>query len=174
MSNPLHAFFVKIPLFSGLSTEELEDIVRIVRPVNVAEGQILFAEGAPGDAAYVIQSGLIEVFRKVEGKEVALQRFGPYEVFGELALLDGEPRSAGCRVLEAATLLRIDKAEFDFLRKHLRPAAYVVIRSIAQVTALLAPEPEPEEKTSKGSLLRRLLGGEGRTPGASRPPRGDR
>ncbi len=181
MSNPLHAFFVRIPVFSGLSTEELEDIVRIVRPVNFTTGQVIFAEGTPGDAAYVIQSGHIEVFRKVDGKEVVVQKLTAWEIFGELSLLDGEPRSASCRAVADATLLRIDKAEFDFLRRNLRPAAYVVIRSIAatlaariretniQVARLLAPptaaarterKPEPDaEPVSKSGFLKRLLGG---------------
>lgn len=172
MAHPLHAFFVRIPLFSGLSLQELEDVVRIVRPVTLGAGEVLFSEGSPGDAAFVVQTGRIEVYRSVGGQEVTIHRFGPSEVLGELALLDGEPRSASARALEAATLLGIDKAEFDQLRQALRPAAYVIIRSLAvtlagriretnaQVASLLAEaRPDVENPPSKGGLLKRLLGG---------------
>ena len=182
MSNAsLHAFFVKVPLFSGLSVEELEDVVRAVRPVSVPAGQVLFAEHDAGDSAYVIQSGLVEVFRRVDGKEVTLARLRASEVIGELALIDGASRSAGCRTLEDCTLLRLDKAEFDYLRRNLRPAAYSIIRAIAatiagrirttndQVAEILgpagkaaaAPAPAAEEAARPRGLFKRLFSGRG-------------
>ncbi|MEZ4471294.1 MAG: cyclic nucleotide-binding domain-containing protein [bacterium] len=134
-ANALHAFFVKVPLFSGLSREELDDIVRAVRPVNIPAGQVIFAEHDAGDSAYVIQAGHVEVSRRIDGKDVVLARLGPSEVIGELALIDGASRSATCRTLEDCTLLRLDKGEFDYLRRNLRPAAYSIIRVIAATIA---------------------------------------
>lgn len=175
MAHPLHEFFARVPHFSGLSSADLEEIIRAIQPMKIAAGELLFNEGDPGDAAFIIQSGKVAIFRMVDGDEVELVRLGVGEAVGELALIDGAARSASCRVLESAQLLRLDKAEFDFLRRNMRPAAYVVIRSLAtticarirntneQITELLAPPgprpelaPEPEKKTS---WLRRLFGG---------------
>lgn len=175
MANPLHDFFSRVPHFSGLGAADLEEIIRAVEPMQIEAGELLFAEGDPGEAAFVIQTGKVSIFRRVDGEEIELVRLGDGEVIGELALIDGAARSASCRVLEDAQLLRLDKAEFDFLRRNLRPAAYIVIRSLStticsrirntndQITELLAPpgpRPEPEpEPARKASWLRRLFGG---------------
>ncbi|MEZ4468837.1 MAG: cyclic nucleotide-binding domain-containing protein [bacterium] len=60
-------------------------------------------------------------------------RLGPGEVIGELALIDGASRSATCRTLEDCTLLRLDKGEFDYLRRN-RPAAYSIIPRVIAAT----------------------------------------
>ena len=57
MAHPLQAFFGKIKLFSSLSGDELNDLLRAIRPVQYSAGERLFTEGDPGDAAYVIESG---------------------------------------------------------------------------------------------------------------------
>ena len=173
MAHPLHAFFSRIPHFSKLTPSELEEIIRAVHPLEVKAGERLFGEGDPGDAAFIIQTGRVQIFRRVDGDAVPVVELGAGEVVGELALIDGAARSAACQVLEDATLLRLDKAEFDFLRDNMRPAAYTVIRSLTaticarirntndQIGELLAPpgprpEPPPPEKRS---WLSRLFGG---------------
>jgi len=132
MAHPHQAFFSQIRLFSSLDAEELNDILRAVRPATLAPGQRLFTQGDPGDAAYVIESGSIEVFAEVNGEEIAITTMGRGEVIGELALLDGAPRSASARACEATRLMQLDRTEFDFLRRNLRPAAFQVIRAISQ------------------------------------------
>ena len=132
MAHPLQAFFSQIRLFSALSAEELNDILRAVRPHSLAPGQRLFTQGDAGDAAYIIQSGTIEVFAEVDGEEIPITTMSTGEVLGELTLLDGSPRSASARACEATQLLALDRTEFDFLRRNLRPAAYQVIRAISQ------------------------------------------
>ncbi|MGK0359176.1 MAG: putative ABC transport system ATP-binding protein [Bradymonadia bacterium] len=173
MGHPLHAFFARIPHFSGLSPSELEEIIRAVHPLEIKAGERLFGEGDPGDAAFIIQTGRVEIFRLIDGEEIPLVELGQGEVVGELALIDGAARSAACRVLEDATLLRLDKTEFDYLRANMRPAAYTIIRSLTaticarirntndQIGDLLAPPgPRPEpELPSKRSWLSRLFGG---------------
>lgn len=132
MAHPLQAFFSQIRLFSSLSADELNDILRAVQPMNLTAGQRLFSQGDAGDAAFIIQSGSIEVFAESGGEEIAITTMGSGEVLGELALLDGSPRSASARACEATSLMRLDRTEFDFLRRNLRPAAYQVIRAISQ------------------------------------------
>ncbi len=132
MAHPLQAFFSQIKLFSALSAEELNDILRAVKPMSLTPGQRLFTQGDAGDAAYIIQSGNIEVFAESDGEDLAITTMSTGEVLGELALLDGAARSASARACEPTELLRLDRTEFDFLRRNLRPAAYQVIRAISQ------------------------------------------
>jgi CRP/FNR family transcriptional regulator/CRP/FNR family cyclic AMP-dependent transcriptional regulator len=73
---------------------------------------ILFHKGSPGRSLYIIESGKVRIFLLSEtGQEISVNVYGPGEVFGELALLDGLPRSAGAMVAErtvAYTLYRDD------------------------------------------------------------------
>jgi len=154
MSNPLLAFFQQIPLFSVLDESELNDIIRAVQPRPLAAGQALFNEGDEGDGAYVIQSGKIGVYIKLpDAGETQVNTCGPGEVIGDIALLDGSPRSATCRALEDSQLMHLDGREFDMIRKNYRPAAYKLIREITltvcerlrqnneKVSAILSSEP---------------------------------
>lgn len=131
MSQPLTAFFRRIELFRSLDDEELGELLRAITPREVAAGQCIFSEGDASDAAYAIEQGQVEIVTAGEAGEVHVADLGPGDVLGELALLDGEPRSATARAKTRVTLFRIDQREFDFLRRNLRPAAYKVIRTIS-------------------------------------------
>lgn len=172
MAHPLQAFFARIKLFSTLTADELNDVLRAVQPASLAAGARLFRQGEAGDAAFVIESGAIEIYTEGPGGEVSVATLGPGQVLGELSLLDGSPRSASARAKEATTLFRLDKQEFDFLRQNLRPAAYKLIRSMSvtlcdrlretndQIGDLLAADeaPPPPAPRAKGGWLSRMLG----------------
>lgn len=132
MSKALVAFFRRIELFRSLNEEELTELLRAIRPVGVAAGEVVFREGDAGDGAYAIESGRIEILARGSGDHpVQVAVLGPGDVLGELSLLDGAPRSATARAMDRASLFRLDKSEFDFLRRNLRPVAYKVIRTIS-------------------------------------------
>lgn len=172
MAHPLQSFFSGIKLFSRLTAGELNDILRAVQPVQLNAGQRLFSQGDPGDAAFVIEAGSIDVFTEVDGEEVPVATLSVGEVLGELSLLDGAPRSASARANEETRLFRLDKQEFDFLRRNLRPAAFKLIREMAgtvcdriratnvHIAELLAGDvpapdaPQPEHKRARGWLSR--------------------
>ena len=149
MAHPLQSFFGKIKLFSSLSGEELNDLLRAIRPVQYTAGERLFTEGDPGDAAYVIESGELEVFLEKSGKTIQLTTLGPGAILGEISLLDGKPRTASARALGDLKLFRIDKTEFDFLRRNLRPSAYKVIRGISMTVC--------ERLRETNSMIRNVL-----------------
>ncbi len=130
MAHPLQAFFSTIKLFSTLNADELNEILRGIQPVQLKAGDRLFGQGDPGDAAYVIQAGRVQIFTTAEGREIEIAVLEAGAVLGELALLDGAPRSASARAADDCSLFRLDKSEFDFLRRNLRPAAYQLIRAM--------------------------------------------
>lgn len=102
-----------IPLFSGLGDEELGVLLRYAVRKTVPRNTLLFEQGAPGDALYVINRGKVKVvLSDADGKEVILSVLGPGDFFGEMALIDDEPRSAGVVTMEASEFYIISKSDF--------------------------------------------------------------
>ena len=89
-TGPTAELLSSVPLFSGLSRRPLRKLAAATQPVSFHSSETIIREGAPGDAFFAILSGRAVVTQG--GRR--LRRLGPGEFFGELALLDGEPRSA--------------------------------------------------------------------------------
>jgi hypothetical protein len=117
-----------VPLLSDLSGEQLLPVADIVQQVHVEGGDLVFAEGQPGNHLYVILEGEVDV---LYGAEV-VAKLGVKECFGEMALLDSSPRSASVRARKDCELLAISRDDFqDLLDMH--PAlARGVIRVLTQ------------------------------------------
>jgi len=82
-------------LFRSLSPDELASLTRVTREVSFADGKEIFKEGDAGDALYVVKSGQVQISAVIgEGERQVLSRVPPGEVFGELAIIDNQPRSA--------------------------------------------------------------------------------
>ncbi len=98
----------RTPLFAGLSREALESLVQQLTLVELGVDEVLFHEGDPGDALYVIVEG--EVAVQAEGPpRVEMARLGPGAFMGEVALMTDQPRSATVTATEDSQLLRIDR-----------------------------------------------------------------
>ena len=109
------SLLAQVPLFSGLAPGELDGLTALIRRHRYEEGEVIFHEGDPGTALYVIEKGEVKiVLGSSEGKDVVLSLLGPGDFFGELALLDGEPRSADAVAKETSHLLILKRD--DFLR----------------------------------------------------------
>lgn len=105
-----------IPLFSSLEKGEIEAIMEVSKSKIFPRNTILFSEGDPSDSFYVVQKGKVHVgINDEEGREVILSVLGPGEYFGEMALLDGEPRCAYVMTKERTKLLIISKSDFKNL-----------------------------------------------------------
>jgi CRP-like cAMP-binding protein len=120
-------FVAGVALFAELTPEELDEILGLVTVEVLAVGDLLFQAGDAADAAYLVRTGTLEVL-SVRGDRIVV--VGPGDVVGELSLLDGAPRSASLRAVDATEVLRIDKPGFDALRAALRPGAFKVIRAM--------------------------------------------
>jgi signal transduction histidine kinase len=103
----------QIPWFSNFSSAELKSIERIGRICFAAQDEYLFREGDPGDSLYLILSGVVEVVRLAEdGTEICLATLNTGKVIGELAIIDGGPRSASVRAKEPTELFAILRSDF--------------------------------------------------------------
>jgi len=98
----------RVSLFSELSPEELERIARVAVPRSYAAGSIILREGDPGDTCYILRSGTARVVRQhADGRAITLTNLGPGEIFGELAMLDGEVRSATVEAVDDVRAIAI-------------------------------------------------------------------
>jgi CRP-like cAMP-binding protein len=124
-------FLHQIPLFQNVPAEQLVDLLRMLRPISFKAGELIFQQGQAGRAAFLIQSGTVEIFVSENEKFLSITNLGEKEIFGELALIDGAPRSASARAVVACEILCIDKQEFDYLRSQLRPVAFHLLREFS-------------------------------------------
>ena len=105
-----------IPLFSGLEADQIETLRKVLLVKTYPKNVYLFSEGDPSDSFYIVEKGKVNVgINDEEGREVILSVLGPGEYFGEMALLDGEPRCAYVMTKERSKLLIISKREFQNL-----------------------------------------------------------
>jgi type IV pilus assembly protein PilB len=105
----------ELPLFAGLSASERQDIESRMRRREFAPQQTIVREGGPGDAAFLVVSGLVAVRHKDpdSGVEFLLAELGPGQMFGEMALITGKPRTASVVALEQTSCAVLDRADFE-------------------------------------------------------------
>jgi len=101
-------FLSTIDLFHFFSKEELAAFLEKATEIQVAKGGVLFREGEPGQEMYIVLRGMIKVFR---GSRV-IDIVKPGEYFGEMAIIENQPRSASVAALEDAVLLQVPLAVF--------------------------------------------------------------
>lgn len=110
----------RVALFSALATEELSRVAEVAVPRRFEAGEAVFHEGDASDTCYVIRSGHARAVRAhQDGRSITLAQFGPGDIFGELAMLDEERRSATIETLEAMEAIAILGADMRrLLREH--------------------------------------------------------
>jgi CRP/FNR family cyclic AMP-dependent transcriptional regulator len=122
----------RTPAFSGLDRQTLEQMARSAHSRSYPRGDSIFHEGESGDCLYVVAGGLVKVFTASEsGDEMLLATLRPPDMFGELALIDGGPRSASAAALEPTLLLVITRTAFFELIRRYPSALEGVLRSVA-------------------------------------------
>ena len=122
-----------VPLFSSCSNRELQKIARAADEITVDEGREIVTQGATGHEAFIIIDGTARVVRN--DQEIAT--IGPGDYFGELALLDGGPRTASVVATSPMTLLVLGQREFAGLIDEVPGLAHKILTSLAQVVRAL-------------------------------------
>jgi len=113
--------FERLDIARGLSREECAILREALVPVQFNAGQTVFAEGEPGDALYIITQGSasVRLERRIPGQakpgELRLVSFSAGTVFGEMALLDREPRSATVTADDALSCYLLQRRRFEAL-----------------------------------------------------------
>ncbi|MFN2165386.1 MAG: Crp/Fnr family transcriptional regulator [Anaerolineae bacterium] len=111
-------------LFADLPEDILEAAASSLGKRTFARGMVLFHKGSPGRRLYLVDSGQVRIFvLNDEGQEITLNIHSPGQCFGELALLDGGPRSAGAVAMEHTVTYTLDRDDFlDLVEQHPRLA----------------------------------------------------
>jgi len=80
---------------------------------TILKDQVIFKEGDPGSDAYLIRKGTVDIYKVMNNKKVLLERLQPGEIFGEMAILSGEPRSAHAMASEYVELVVINRNDLE-------------------------------------------------------------
>jgi CRP/FNR family cyclic AMP-dependent transcriptional regulator len=106
-------FLASVPMFSGLQRDELLKFAELTRERTYPKGSVILFQGDPGDSLYVLRQGRAKVVLIGEdGREVILGVLEPGAHFGELALIDDQPRSAHVIAMEDSQLLILRREDF--------------------------------------------------------------
>jgi CRP-like cAMP-binding protein len=149
------AFLKKVPLFAALSVPDLRLLQGIGTLQRCAADAPIFGEDAAGDRLYVVLSGRVKIFTTAGSRTKILAYLEPGEFFGEMSLLDREPRSASSTALKASELLVIRKKDFRDLLIRYPHIAFEVMRTLSQ--RLRQADREIEALTF-GNVLGRIAG----------------
>ncbi len=123
-------FLEKISLFSNLPETDFGRVCGMVEEVRLSAGEELFAEGSPGDRAYIIKEGQLEILKTSSGREVLLNVQKPGAVIGEMALLERAPRMASVRARTDCVLLAIHHDQLDRLLNSSPSAARTMLDTV--------------------------------------------
>jgi CRP-like cAMP-binding protein len=109
----LASWLGKSVVFNGLDDAELKRLAGITREVSLAPGDVLFEQGEESDGLYIVISGIVRIYLTAgDGREATISLLEDGEMIGEIALLDGLPRSAGAAALTPTKLIFIPHRPF--------------------------------------------------------------
>lgn len=126
-----------VPLFADLEAGELERFSRVAVPRSFPAGTRVFHEGDSSDACYIVKEGSFRVTREhTDGRAITLATLGPGEIFGELAMLDGDKRSASAEAVTDGELLALPAADVrGLLARHPEIALKLVAGLVRRLRA---------------------------------------
>jgi signal transduction histidine kinase len=121
----------KSPLFAGLEEEDLERLYNSARHIKLAPGDVLIAEGADANEAYLAITGEFDVTRRSGDREFVIDRRVAGEFMGEIGLLENAQRTATVRAATEAEILEITRETFHELLRKCPDAAIAVLQTVA-------------------------------------------
>lgn len=123
------ALLRRVPVFSTLSEDELAHVARVAMTRRFDAGTVVFKEGDAGSTCYIVRAGRTRAIREhADGRSITLAHFGPGDIFGEMAMLDGERRSA---TVEATADTETIAILSDDMHRLLREHADISVKLIA-------------------------------------------
>ena len=122
-----------VGLFSALSDSALDFLSQQLECKRYDHGETVFVEGEVSGALFIVLSGEMEVLKKSHsGLEARVAVLGPSDWFGEMSVVDVQPRSATVRTISPAMLIRCDASALDALYRHDLKSYSLVVLNIAR------------------------------------------
>ncbi|MEW6232555.1 MAG: cyclic nucleotide-binding domain-containing protein [Chloroflexota bacterium] len=145
----------KIPFFAALTDNEVQALVQAMASRDFAKGELIFKQGDPGDALYIIDTGLVQVVADNGPEADVFAHLGEGDFFGEMALLTGKPRSAAVRAIANTRAFLLKKCDFDkLLAEH--PTLALSISSVLSRRLAQADRQLVEQRLKKVFLFSAL------------------
>jgi CRP/FNR family transcriptional regulator len=127
------AFLTKVPLFRNLNNGQLQGLAKTMTPRHYMPGEELVRQGEGGIGLFVVVSGKVEaVHTRQDGTRVIVNTFGPTDFFGELAMLNDEPRTASVVALEDTECLVLVRWAFLGKLRQDGEMASVILQELAK------------------------------------------
>ncbi len=98
----------------------------------VQKGDTIFREGDPGDAAYIVETGMVGIFKTVEGEKIQLATMKEGELFGEMAILDSSDRTANAVALEDSVIITLPRDGLEAMLAKQEPMVKMLICILAE------------------------------------------
>ncbi len=148
-------FLRDISLFSGLDDAELRQLTADMKRRRFTAGQTVFYQGDAGHAVYIIESGRVRIYvHGDEGQEVSVVIYGPGDLFGEMSLIDRQPRSATAVTMEETVLLLMSADDFY---RHLRQSHQLALNLMLTLSTRLRDTTETMGALATLDVNRRLI-----------------
>jgi CRP-like cAMP-binding protein len=126
-----------IPIFKDLSKRDLSNLIGIIHNRNYLAGEYIFYQGDPGIGLYLVREGEVSIHRTNDsGNEIVLATFNKGDFFGELALVDGEKRSASAVANSDTRLWVIFKPELDEYIEKYPKKGIKILKGFAEIAAV--------------------------------------
>jgi CRP/FNR family cyclic AMP-dependent transcriptional regulator len=137
MDGPTHEekrqIFERHFLFGRLSRDEIDTLLHYARVERYPAGHEIYAKGSPGQSMMAVLRGTAKMTSvSAEGKEIVLNIIDPGEIFGEIALLDGEERSADAVAMTDCELLVLNRRDFMPILEHRADICMILLRILCQ------------------------------------------
>lgn len=119
----------RVPVFEALAEDDLQRVASVAVPRRFGRQQVIFREGDDSDTCYIVRHGHARAIREhPDGRSITLARFGPGDIFGELAMFDAEKRSATVEAIDDVELIGILGSDMRrLMREHPEIAPKLVI-----------------------------------------------
>lgn len=141
-----------IPFLRQLAPKDLKEVYKISRTREYGPGEAIFSKSSPADRMFIVLSGRVKIFApSLSKKRKTFAYLQPGDFFGEMALLEGKPRSASAEAVEFSKLLVITAADFKRLLLRDPQLALYLLRTVSQRLRKANEEIE-------GLLFRNILG----------------
>jgi len=151
-------FVGRCPLFSGLSTQEVDVLARVAHLRSLPRGEVLFLEGQPAEGFYLVAEGRVKVFQlSPQGREQILHLVGAGGSLAEAALFAGSNYPASAEALEASTVVFFPRRDFARLLRERPELALNLIGAMARKLREFAGLIEELSLTSVRARLARYL-----------------
>jgi len=121
------SFLVEYPIYRDFDFDDIDVLSRICEEQPYRDKGLVFREGDPGDAMYIIKKGAVKIYKETDKRKKLIAVLSDGEFFGEMTLIDSSPRSASAYAGRETELVRLSREGFERLKKEYSATGFKVV-----------------------------------------------